>query len=219
VAGLSSIVPVIEHGKALTPLLYSIPRPFVITFLSGLWLFICWEVFRLWQTREKGRKWRQLFLSRYYRLTTAALVLGFSGGVLYALHETWTYTNALKHKIQSLWLPVEKPECISLLLFLALFCGMLLSALQRGSWRLQWRPTQTWPRHIVGGALMGAGAMLIPGGNDTLVLKSLPGLSPHALPAMIALFLGIGITLSLLRLFTGKTLKTVCTNDICQTEK
>lgn len=219
VAGLSTIVPVIEHGQALTPLLYTIPRPFVYAFLSGLWLFICWEVCRLWKTGAKGCDWRQLFLSRYYRLSTAALVLGFSGGVLYALHETWTYTNALRQKIQSLWMPVEIPEFTSLLLFFALFGGMLLSAVQRGSWRLQWRPTQKWPRHIVGGALMGAGAMLIPGGNDTLVLKSLPGLSPHALPAMIALCLGISITLPLLRLLTGKTFQIVCTNDICQTEK
>ena len=116
-------------------------------------------------------------------------------------------------------MPVEIPEFTNLLLFLALFGGMLLSAFQRGSWGLQWRPVRTWPRHLVGGALMGAGAMLIPGGNDTLVLKSLPGLSPHALPAMIALFLGISITLPLLRLLTGKTFQIVCTNDICQTEK
>lgn len=219
VAGLSGIVPVVEHGQALTPLLYAIPRPIVFIFLSGLWLFICREIIRLWKTREMGRNWRQLLLSRHYRLSTAALVLGFSGGVLYVLHETWTYTKALKQTIQSLWMPIETPGFISLLLFLALFCGMLLSAFQRGSWRLQRRPLKIWPRHLAGGALMGAGAMLIPGGNDTLLLKSLPGLSPHALPAMMALFLGIGVTLLLLRLFTGKTLQIDCSNDICQTEK
>jgi hypothetical protein len=184
-----------------------------------LWLFLCREIFRLWKTRAKGRSWRQLFFSRYYRLSTAALLSGFSGGVLYALHGSWTYTNALKQKIQSLWLPVGNPASISLFLFLALFCGMLLSAWQRGSWRLQWHRIQTWPRHLIGGTLMGGGAVLIPGGNDTLMLKSLPGLSPHAIPAMIALFLGIGITLPLIRLLTGKILKVVCADDLCQTEK
>jgi hypothetical protein len=70
----------------------------------------------------------------------------------------------------------------------------------------------------IGGTLMGAGAVLIPGGNDTLMLKSLPGLSPHAIPAFVALLFGIGVTLLFMRILTGKTLKVLCTNDICQTE-
>jgi hypothetical protein len=218
VAGLSAIAPMIEPGQVLTPLHFKAPGPLIFTILAALWLFLSWEIFRIWKTREKDRSLGQLFLSKYYRLSTAALVLGFSGGVLYALYDTWTYTNALKQKVQSIWMPVEKPASINLLLFFALFCGMVVSALQRRSWRLQWRPIQTWPRHLIGGALMGAGAVLIPGGNDTLLLKSLPGLSPHALPAMIALFFGIIITLPLLRLLTGKSSKVVCTNDICQTE-
>jgi uncharacterized membrane protein YedE/YeeE len=218
VAGLSVIVPMIEPAQALTSLHFKAPSPLIFAILAALWLFLSWEIFRLWKTREKDRSLSQLFLSKYYRLSTAALVLGFSGGVLYALYDTWTYTNALKQKVQSIWMPVEKPASINLLLFLALFCGMVVSALQRRSWRLQWRPIQTWPRHLIGGGLMGAGSVLIPGGNDTLLLKSLPALSPHALPAMIALFFGIGITLPLLRILTGKSSKVVCTNDICQTE-
>jgi hypothetical protein len=65
---------------------------------------------------------------------------------------------------------------------------------------------------------MGVGAVLIPGGNDTLILKSLPGFSPHAIPTFMALLCGIGVTLLFMRLFTGKTLKVVCTDDICRTE-
>ena len=98
---------------------------------------------------------------------------------------------------------------------------MILSAWQRGSLRLRWRRIQAWPRHLMGGALMGAGAVLIPGipgGNDTLILKSLPGLSPHAIPAFAAVLFGICATLLLMRPFTGKTLQVDCTNDICRTE-
>lgn len=65
---------------------------------------------------------------------------------------------------------------------------------------------------------MGAGAVLIPGGNDTLMLKSLPGFSPHAIPTFVALLFGIGVTLFFFQLFTGKTLKVVCSGDICRTE-
>jgi hypothetical protein len=49
---------------------------------------------------------------------------------------------------------------------------------------------------------MGAGAVMIPGGNDTLMLKSLPGLSPHAVPAFFALLLGVSVTLLFMQLIT-----------------
>jgi hypothetical protein len=219
VAGLSIMIPMIEPGQALTPLLFKAPKPLIFTVLAILWLFLCWEIFRLWKSRAKGNSWIHMFLSRYYRLSTAGLVLGFSGGLLYVLHGSWTYTNALKRQVQSLWLPIEKPVIINLLLFLALFCGMLLSAWQRGSLKLRWRRIQTWPRHFIGGTFMGAAAVLIPGGNDALMLKSLPGLSPHAIPAFVALLFGVGVTLLFMRLLTGQTLQVVCTNDICRAKK
>jgi len=159
----------IEPCQALTPLLFKAPRPLVAAVLTLLWLFLCWEIFRLWRSRARGNSWIQLFLSRYYRLSTAALGLGFSGGVLYVLHGNWTYTNALKRQVLSLWRPIEPPVTIHLILFLALFGGMLLSAWQRGSLRLRWRRLETWPRHFIGGTLMGAGAVLIPGGNDNFL--------------------------------------------------
>ena len=89
--------------------------------------------------------------ARYYRLSTAALLLGLSGGVLYTLHDAWTYTSVLKRQVQSLWQIVEQPAAINLLLF-------------------------------------------------------------------SALLFGIGVTLLLMRLLTGKTVTVFCTNDICRTE-
>ena len=218
VAGLSIMVPLVEPCQALAPLLFKAQKYQIFSVLALLWLFLIWEIFRLWKSRAKGTSWIQLFLSKYYRLSTAALVLGFSGGGLYALHDAWTYTNALKRQVQSLWLPIEQPVTINLILFIALFSGMLLSAWQRGRISLRWRRIPTWPRHLIGGTLMGSGAVLIPGGNDTLLLKSLPGFSPHAIPAFVALLFGIGVTLFFMRLVTGKAIKVVCTHDICQTE-
>jgi uncharacterized membrane protein YedE/YeeE len=218
VAGLSITAPMIGPSQAPTTLLFRAPKYLTIALPVLLWLFACWEIFRLWRSRAKGRRWSQLLFSRNYRLSTAALLIGFSGGMLYALHDSWTYTNMLKSQIQSLWHPYEQSVLINLLLFLALFCGMLLSAWQRGSLKLRWKQARAWPRHLIGGTLMGVGAVLIPGGNDTLMLKSLPGFSPHAIPALVALLCGIAVTLLFMRLFTGKTLKVVCSDDICRSE-
>ena len=218
VAGLLITLPMMGPSPALSLLLIKVPKPLTIAILVLLWLFACWEISRLWRSRAKGRGWRQLLFARKYRLSTAALLIGFSGGLLYALHDSWTYTYMLKIQIQSLWQPYEQPVLIHLFLFLALFCGMLLSAWQRGSLKLQWKQARAWPRHLIGGTLMGVGAVLIPGGNDTLMLRSVPGFSPHAMPALVALLCGIAVTLLFTQLFTGKTLKVVCSGDICRTE-
>jgi uncharacterized membrane protein YedE/YeeE len=219
VASLSIMAPSVGPSQATTLLVVDTPRPLILAFLVFLWLLGVWEIFRLWRSRAKGRGWRHQLFSGYYRLSTAALLLGFSGGTLYALHESWNYTNVLKQQVQSFWHLAEQPMTINLFLFLALFVGMCLSSWQRGSIRLRWKRVKAWPRHLIGGILMGIGAVLIPGGNDTLLLKSLPGLSPHAVPAVAALLAGIALTLLSIRLLTGKSLDVVCTGDICRTEK
>ncbi len=62
---------------------------------------------------------------------------------------------------------------------------------------------------------MGLGAAAAPGGNDVLILHELPGLSPHAFPAYVALFLGIGVTLVAFR-WVGLEYYTVdCSGDVC----
>ena len=44
---------------------------------------------------------------------------------------------------------------------------------------------------LFGGALMGFGGSMVPGGNDNLILVGLPGLQPHAWVAIVAMALAI----------------------------
>ena len=145
VAGLSIMDPILAPAQYMPPLFLKVPKPMIFAGLVLLWLLACWEIARLYRSREKGKSWRQLFLSKNYRLSTAALLLGSCGGVLYVMHDAWTYTNVLKQEVQSLWQLNEQPGTINLLFFLALLCGMILSAWQRGSLKLQWRRIQAWP--------------------------------------------------------------------------
>jgi uncharacterized membrane protein YedE/YeeE len=85
VAGLLIMVPIVEPGQGMSSLLFNTPNLLNLTILTLSWVFLCWEIIRLWKTRARDRSWKQRILSRYYRLSTAALLLGFSGGVLYAL--------------------------------------------------------------------------------------------------------------------------------------
>lgn len=63
---------------------------------------------------------------------------------------------------------------------------------------------------------MGAGASLIPGGNDGLILFGLPALSPHALPAWLAIVAGITLALLLLRQMGAPVTPIRCEDDLCR---
>ena len=76
-------------------------------------------------------------------------------------------------------------------------------------------PSFSWARYLVGGLLMGLGAAMVPGGNDVLVLHSIPGLSPHAAPAYGAMIAGIAAVLIMMRLIQGETMTVDCSGDIC----
>lgn len=64
---------------------------------------------------------------------------------------------------------------------------------------------------------MGIGGAVIPGGNDALILKSIPLLSPHALPTYGALVAGVAFALLLPHLLTGTLIRVECRGDVCGT--
>jgi len=100
------------------------------------------------------------------------------------------------------------------LLLLAMLAGMLLSTWQRGSFRLDWRPRPIWLRQACGGLLMGMGVALTLGGNDALVLYGIPSLSPHALPAFLAMGIGIALGLWSMRAWLGIETRVACRHDL-----
>jgi uncharacterized membrane protein YedE/YeeE len=75
-----------------------------------------------------------------------------------------------------------------------------------------------WIRNLLGGLFMGLGVALIPGGNDALVLYAIPSLSPHALPAYLAMAAGIAAALLLMRWVFGVHTRVQCRDDLFITE-
>jgi uncharacterized protein len=176
------------------------------------------DVWRLWRAWPQGASLGQVLLASPYRLSAAAAVLGISNGVLYALHGSWAYTTAIQRQIGLGATESEKPGAVQWLLVGSLLAGVAFSAIQRSRFQLAWRPSAAWTQNIIGGALMGFGAFLIPGGNDVLLLQEIPSLSPRAPLALVAMIIGIAATIIVIRFVTGEYMRIRCASDACIVE-
>jgi uncharacterized membrane protein YedE/YeeE len=204
------------------------PRPTPTVVASALnWLliiaalFLLWgiyELVRLWRTRPAGTTLRTLVCARQYRLSTAALLMGVASAALVLMYGPLGYTSTFEQVIEAGFGARPWPTAVRWLLLIAVLLGMLVSTLERGSFRVDFRPRRMWIRNLLGGLFMGLGVALIPGGNDALVLYAIPSLSPHALPAYLAMAAGIAAALLLMRWAFGVHTRVQCRDDLFITE-
>jgi len=186
-----------------------------VTFALTVWM--AWESIRL--LRSAGLAgWRQRLSASRYRLSTAALLMGLSNALLYAMIGVWPYTRLFGQAARHTASGSPPPPVILWILFVALICGVALSAWQGCRFHWRWRPQWRWVSYVIGGVLMGLGAATIPGGNDVLVLHGIPSLSPHAVPAFLSMLVGIAVSLAVMRA-AGKEIPRIdCGSDICTTD-
>ena len=174
--------------------------------LLGLWMLF--ELVRvLWRFRVKELGTR--LLAPNYDATTSAALLGVGNGLLFSFVGTWMFTYTLIQSLTNLAYPdsdMAMPVAPLLWWLLgAYLLGIFLSAYQSRHHLFQGKPSPLWLRYLLGGTLMGFGAVLVPGGNDMLLLNGIPGLSAHALPAYLAMLVGVTLSLMvMLRFFPDK---------------
>lgn len=114
----------------------------------------------------------------------AMTLIGAASGSLFALDQQWVYTSriadvaygALAFTVGTVAGPV------------ALIAGMVIAAVIGGMFRLRWGSPRQWAAAAGGGLLMGLGATLVPGGNDTMLFTGIPLLLPNLLAAYAAFF-------------------------------
>ena len=191
------------------------PATGVVVAALGAWGV--WEIVRLWRARPAGASWIELVFARSYRLSAAVALIGVANGVLYAVYGPWTYTRIFNETVMSTMHVNPGLLAFQWGLFVAVVAGAVASAWQKGTFHLDWRPSLLWLQDFTGGLLMGIGAGMTPGGNDVLVLHSIPQLSAHALPAYLAMTAGIAMVLIGMRATRGRYLEVDCRRDICVT--
>jgi hypothetical protein len=105
--------------------------------------------------------------TNFRRLTLAMGTIGMTSATLSAFAPRFSITTSIGSMLS---IPVT-----SSLIFVCMFAGSLVSArIRRHRFSLTWPTWRSVSRRIMGGILMGFGALLIPGGNDTLLLVGLP---------------------------------------------
>jgi uncharacterized membrane protein YedE/YeeE len=202
---------------AKAPALLGAVLTFALLISAVLLAWALYEVPRIWRLRPRHLGLKDLILAPQYRLSTAALLIGIASAVVFLLIGTPGYTITLQNLVQGA-IGMGALPTLRGVIVLAVLAGMLASTLQRGSFRLDWRPQRSWLRNIFGGALMGLGTAMVPGGNAVLVLYATPSFSPHALPGLAALIVGAGAGLLAMKHIAGIDTRVVCRNDIYRAE-
>lgn len=209
-----SALPTADVVLHWTPL--AAPKGWRLPLAVVVWSWAGWELWRLLGKKSAAETWAERLFARRYRLSTGAALIGVSNAFLFTVHGSWAYTGALAKTVEGIVASRQGATAVSVLLAMALMLGIVFSAVQSGRFRLRLPRPHIWVMHFGGGAVMGLGTALVPGGNFVLILHGIPVLSPHALPAFTALVVGIALSLLVMRAVTGQVVRIDCGNDICR---
>lgn len=189
-------------------------NPWMIVVGAAILLWVIYEIIRLWRTRPPATGVKHMILAPEYRLSSAAMLIGLASSTIFILIGSPGYSATLQNVIEGVIGTRAWPSTARWVLLLAVLSGMALSTVQRGSFKLDWRPRAAWLRNIGGGALMGLGTAMLPGGNDALILYGIPSFSPHALPSYAALALGTALGLLGMKYLLGVNPRVEIRDDI-----
>lgn len=118
-------------------------------------------------------------------------LVGAASGLLFALDQKWVYTSRIADaaygELPVTWVAAAGP--------IALIAGMTIAAILGGMFRLRLGTLKEWLTASGGGFLMGVGATLVPGGNDTMLFTGIPLLLPNLLAAYAAFTLTLYVAL------------------------
>ncbi|WP_374563455.1 YeeE/YedE thiosulfate transporter family protein [Ideonella sp.] len=152
-------------------------------------VFVLWRLARAWPQRAApARHW--------WTPHVATVSIGLAFLALLLLEGAWAYTDALAELARGM----AMQHGLRLALFGCLLGGAVWGGRRAGLWRARPLRPADLLRCLGGGLLMGWGSLLIPGGNDGLILLGLPLLWPYAWVAFATMCLVIAVAHSATRI-------------------
>ena len=172
--------------------------PTALVWLLGAWMI--WRAVRHFRPGADAKaKWARSLAIKAWHPHAATLVIAVTFFFMLWLVGPWAYTDVLSEwaqgKVTNTWTRG--------LLLVALLAGASLGGWTAGRYRSQRIHFSAIARYLTGGALMGFGGVLIPGGNDGLILTGMPLLWPYAWLAFAVMCVTIDTMLKMMRPLQG----------------
>ena len=120
----------------------------------------------------------------HWSIPRAMLVIGIVNGLLVWLARDWSYTSLFRQIARD-----GVGSGFGLAALAALLAGAIVAGLVNGQFLWRTGGPRDWALAGLGGMLMGLGLMLVPGGNDTMLLVGLPLLLPNLLAGYLVMYL------------------------------
>ncbi|HMC17491.1 MAG TPA: YeeE/YedE thiosulfate transporter family protein [Albitalea sp.] len=132
---------------------------------------------------------RALVATRLWAPRSATAVIGVTFLLMLLAVGAWAYTDVLAELARGM----AHSLAARLLLFVCLLFGATLGGWTAGRFKPTPIDARALLRCLAGGVLMGWGSLLIPGGNDGLILVGMPLLWPYAWAAFATMCASIGV--------------------------
>jgi uncharacterized protein len=146
--------------------------------------------------RRAGVTVGQVLRASRWRTAFAMMIIGILGGLLFATGAPWSYPTLLRQVGNVTWAQKAMFAPTTIIGPLAIFAGAVTAAALGGRFVLRSVSSAQLGRSLAGGATMGFATILIPGGNDSILLSALPSLAVHAAVAYCVM-LAVQISLTL----------------------
>ncbi len=174
--------PAAPHGLGASPVFIAAPA-------ATAWLIMGLFAWRI-ATPLLGHRGmlRELLGRRLWSPHAATIVIGLAFLVMLILAGAWAYTDVLADLANGMPHDVLARS----LLLMCLLAGAIVGGWTAGRLHFTRVRAASLARCLIGGVLMGWGSLLIPGGNDGLILVGMPLLWPYAWVAFMTMCLTIG---------------------------
>lgn len=154
---------------------------------SSIWIaFIGLPALLLLRSWFRAQSLRSLF-----RLSFIMAIIGMSGALLTTLDQPWPWTKALQL--------VGDTNALNIITFALLLLGSIIGGVSLGRFRVQVPSLTDLINRFVGGMLMGVGSIIIPGGNDSFILRGMSSGDGSAFLGYTTMIMGIAATIVLFR--------------------
>ena len=128
------------------------------------------------------------------------LILGIGGGLLSTTINSWDYASVLTQVTHKIILPQAPGTTnVAIVCALTMIVGGVYAAISEGSFKFQTPGLLSFTASLAGGTLMGAAAIIVPGGNDGMLLKGIPSFAPHAIVGYLFMIVAMLVLIAIFR--------------------